>query len=369
MKILFVLEYHYPHIGGVETLFKSLTEELVSIGYEVTVVTNKYSPELASSETINGVNIKRYNFINRYLFTFLSVFPIIKEARQHDLIHTTSYNAGLPSYIAAKLTKTKVVITFHEVWQKLWYKLPFMNWISRNMFYYFEALLLRLSFDKFIAVSDYTKEALEVGGIAPNKIKRIYNGIDYSEYDSIVKAEKESEQFTFCYFGRLGVSKGIDLLLPAIQICKEAGSLFKFILIIPSEFKNLNDYVNNQISSLGIQDYVDIRQDLPRDILIDTITTCDAVVIPSYSEGFGFTAVESMALEIPIISSSKGALEEVVSGQHLNMSTFDSQGLADAMQKALAGKWDHSEKKQFTLQDSVQEYCNMYKTVYPTSKN
>jgi len=369
VKILFVLEYHYPHIGGVETLFKSLTEELVSIGYEVTVITNKHSAELASSELVNGVRIKRYNFINRYLFTFLSVFPIIKAARHHDLIHTTSYNAGLPSFIAAKATRTKVVITFHEVWRKLWYRLPFMNGISKNMFYYFEALLLKLSFDKFIAVSDYTKQALENSGIAPNRLTRIYNGVDYAEYDSVVISDRKHDQFTFCYFGRLGVSKGIDLLLPAIQKCKDAGSIFKFILIIPSEFKNLNEYVSDTISSLGIQDIMDIRQDLPREILIDTITSCDAVVIPSYSEGFGFTAVESMALDIPIISSAQGALHEVVSGQHLNMRTFDSQGLAEAMQKALSGNWDHSEKKQFTLQDSVQEYCNMYKTLNPQSAN
>jgi glycosyltransferase involved in cell wall biosynthesis len=32
MKILFVLENYYPHIGGVEVLFKNLTEELVKKG-------------------------------------------------------------------------------------------------------------------------------------------------------------------------------------------------------------------------------------------------------------------------------------------------------------------------------------------------
>jgi hypothetical protein len=29
MEILFVTDYYYPHIGGVEKLFKSLTESLV----------------------------------------------------------------------------------------------------------------------------------------------------------------------------------------------------------------------------------------------------------------------------------------------------------------------------------------------------
>lgn len=367
MKILFVLEYHYPHIGGVETLFKSLTEELAAKGYTVTVITNKFSPELASAEILNGVSIKRYNFINRYIFTFLSVFPIINEAKKHDLIHTTSYNAGLPSYIAAKFTNTKVVITFHEVWNKLWYKLPFLNYLSKNLYYYFEAFLLNLSFDQFIAVSDYTKDALEQSGIDSHKIRKIYNGIDYSQFNTLIKENVNNDEFTFCYFGRLGVSKGIDILLPAIQMCKRKGNKFIFILIIPSESKLLNKYVIDQIRSLQIEDIVVIKQDLSRDTLIQTITNCDAVVIPSYSEGFGFTAVETMALEIPIISSAKGALHEVVSGKHVNMASFSSQGLSDAMEDALSDKWTYSPKKRFTLEDSVEEYCSLYTSLDPNA--
>lgn len=369
MKILFVLEYYYPHIGGVETLFKSLTEELVSRGFEVTVVTNKYNNTLPSKETINGVNIKRYHLINRYIFTFLSVFPIISEARQHDIIHTTSYNAGLPSFLAAKITRTKVVITFHEVWRELWYSLPFMSWISRKMFYYFEALLLKLPFDKFIAVSDFTKDALQNCGIPSYKISRIYNGIDYEDFESLDKQHVENDHFRYCYFGRLGVSKGIDLLLPAIQLCKQVGVKFRFILIIPSEVRGLNQYVQQQLLDLQIRDVVDIQQDLDRQTLLELIRSCDAIVIPSYSEGFGFTAVESMALDIPIISSANGALSEVVSGKHINMETFDSQSLAKAMQDAYSGKWTVTPKKRFTLAESVDEYCKMYKTMDLKSNN
>ena len=39
MKILFVTDYYYPHIGGVEKLFKSLAESLVEKGNKVSVIT------------------------------------------------------------------------------------------------------------------------------------------------------------------------------------------------------------------------------------------------------------------------------------------------------------------------------------------
>ena len=66
MKLLFVLEYYYPNIGGVEKLFKSLAEELVVHGHEVTVVTTRFDKKLAARETINGVNIVRLNLRNRF---------------------------------------------------------------------------------------------------------------------------------------------------------------------------------------------------------------------------------------------------------------------------------------------------------------
>ena len=41
MRILFVLENYLPHIGGVEILFKNLSESLVKKGHEVDLVTHR----------------------------------------------------------------------------------------------------------------------------------------------------------------------------------------------------------------------------------------------------------------------------------------------------------------------------------------
>ena len=76
MKILFVLENHYPNIGGVETLFKSLTESLVKEGYTVTILTNQYDKSLKRKEVLNGVSIIRVPFIiDIYLHYWPSFLP------------------------------------------------------------------------------------------------------------------------------------------------------------------------------------------------------------------------------------------------------------------------------------------------------
>ena len=153
MKILFVLENHYPNIGGVETLFKNLTEALAENNIVVTVVTTQFDKKLLREETIKNVKIIRLPFYNRYIFTFLAFIPLLSYARKHDIIHTTSYNAGVPAFLAGLLTRTKTIITFHEVWGKLWFKLPYMNKLSLLLHYTFEKILLALPFSHYISVS------------------------------------------------------------------------------------------------------------------------------------------------------------------------------------------------------------------------
>ncbi len=359
MKILFILENHYPNIGGVETLFKTLTEELVKKGFEVTVLTNKFSKKLAPTEILNGVHIRRLSLFNRYLFTFLAFIPAIKHARSHDIIHTTSYNAAIPAYIAQLLTRKKTIITFHEVWGQLWFKLPYMNKFSLSLHYLFEQFILKLGFHKFIAVSDSTKNALIQSGINNKKIEVIHNGIDYNQFKT--KSEKKpNSDFTFLYFGRLGISKGLDILLDAITLLKSSKKTFKLKLIIPTEPSGFNKRIRDFIQKNKISPIVEILSDLPKEELINIVSNADAVVIPSYSEGFCFTAVEAMALDRPIISSGKAALKEVVSGRHLTMPSHNAQGLVQCMERALDNDWDITTSKKFELSDSVKRYIQLY---------
>ncbi len=367
MKILFVLEYHYPHIGGVETLFKLLTEQLVIKGYHVTVLTNRHSSELPKEEIINGVIIKRINFHNRYLFTLFAFFPALKLAKTHDLIHTTSYNAAFPAFFAALFSRKKVFITFHEVWGSLWHSLPYINVFSSFLHRSFESLLVKLPFHKFISVSKFTRQSLIKSGISPDRVIKIYNGIDYTDFESVqIKKDsnqKQNSMFQFCYFGRLGISKGLDILLPALSLCKSREYSFQCLLIIPSENIPFNTLIKQQLQDLGLEDVVRIEHDLERSQLLTRVAESDAVIIPSYSEGFGFTAVESMALGVPIISSGNGALSEVVSGQHLVFDPFTSAALAESMIAALENNWQHTEKKMFRLQDSIEGYCQLYESI------
>jgi glycosyltransferase involved in cell wall biosynthesis len=363
VKILFVLEHFYPYIGGTEHLFYRLSTGLAEAGHQVSVITTKFDKTLPTNETYKGVKITRIPCYNRFLFTFMALPEVIRQARKHDLIHTTSYNAGFPSWIASKWTKTKSIITFHEVWAGLWWKLPFLNPVQRVGFYLTEWILLKCRFDRWIAVSEYTRHCLIESGIKENRIALIYNGLDYSLMDTVERTTT-SPDFTFLFFGRQGVSKGVDLILPAFEKLIKECPQAKLILILSNKPSPISKWVNDFIQShRGLSESVILMSNLTQQMLYQEIANANCVLIPSYSEGFCYSAAEAVGLQTPIISSEKGALPEVVCGKYIGMNYLNPEGLYEAMLFALNEDWQERPVNRFPLANFLTTHIENYRSL------
>ncbi len=358
MRILYILEYYYPNIGGVEKLFKNLAESRVSQGDEVTVITTLFNKNLPKEETINGVQVYRLNLINRFFFTVLSIPRIYKAAQKCDFIHTTSYNAGFPAIIAGMANRKKVIITFHEVWGKLWFKMPFLSYPMKVLHFMYEYMLLKLPFSVFVAVSMATREKLISAGIRKSNIVHIYNGINYAHFDQVKYAP--SKIFTFSYYGRLGISKGLNLLIPAAGQFIRNHPDVQFNLIIPTIPKATFKKVIRLTQKHIIDKNLHLYHNLSEKSLYDLLSKSTCIVIPSYSEGFCFAAVEAAAMEIPVISSNRGALKEVISGKNILMEEFSSKGIIRALEEAYTGHWTTETQRKFDIISQNKKYNQLY---------
>ena len=307
---------------------------------------------------MNGVQIYRVPYDNRYKFTFLAAFPAIRLSKDVDLIHTTSYNAAVPAWLASKWNRIPSLITFHEVWAQLWYEMPFMTKFGQAVHYLFEQIILRLSFKKYIGVSAYTAAALAANGIKEEKIERIYNGLDYQEFELKDPPEKGPHDFTF--FGRLGMSKGLDLIIDAAALLKNERPELSILLILPSEPASFLKEIKKRILSNQLGESITIVHSLTFKQLKHEIAQARAVLIPSYSEGFCFAAVETMAIGTPIISSGRGALKEVMGGKYLEMNSQTPEALLDCMKAALQNKWMEKTAQKFELKVTVDAYIRLY---------
>ena len=327
-------------------------------GYEVNIITTRFDKKLLSIEDHEGIKIIRVNCRNRFLFTFFALPQVFRHAYNCDFIHTTTYNAALPAIISGVIFRKPVFITFHEVWGDLWKKLPFISFVEKNTFYFFEKILLKLPFEKFIAVSDFTKNKLIEHGVLEKKIVRIYNGIDYSNFKKLER--KSNEIFTFTFFGRLGVSKGLDILIPAVAKFRTIYPNSKFRLIIPTYPKSFFYKIKNLIEINEIGDFVELKHNLSKENLYSEILQSSCVVIPSYSEGFCFAAAETVALHIPIISSHQGALAEVVSGKYIVIENMSVEKLTEGLVKAYKKEWKEKPIRYFHLKNTEAEYRKLY---------
>ncbi len=376
MKILFVIENYIPHIGGVEIVFKNLAEGLAKQGHDVSIVTHRIK-STSKYETINGVDIYRVNCLNsRYFFTFFSVPLVIKLAKDCDIIHTTTYNGAFPAKVAAMFRRKPSIITVHEVLGKLW-AITDVSWLTAKILKFFEWLIIKLNFDKYVCVSNSTKKQVLTQSIKKDKVMTIYNGVDYdfwnpNKYDGEIIRNKLGLQdnFVFLFYGRPGVSKGLEYLIKAIPkiIEKVPNAMFFGIVSKDKAYQKRYDMILDMIKNLGIENNVIMHDPVPYKELPNFIKMADCVVIPSLTEGFGFTTAESCAMDKPVVVSNTTSLPEVVSGRYKLVSPKDSSAIAEAVINIANNKYEQKPKKIFNLQDNIDNYVKLYKSMLNKEK-
>jgi glycosyltransferase involved in cell wall biosynthesis len=300
-RFLFVLEFFPPHIGGVEVLFGHLAEELARRGHAVEVIT---SAERSEVETRGNITVRRIR-AGRYLFMLRAIPHAIRAARRADLIHTTTYNAAIPAWIAAKLARKPVVITAHEVFGRQWQEMPGMNPLLGYAFRLFEAVVVRLGWTHVITDSDFTRRRLP----DPSRATTVHAAVDHDFWSPTRhRARTLPGAFTYLYFGRPGVSKGVEYLLDAAEIVKRERPDSRLVMILSREPAAQYRRMLPRIAALG--DHVVLLDSVPRDELPSYLLGANCVVVPSLSEGFGYTAVESASLGCRVIATTGHATEE-----------------------------------------------------------
>jgi len=152
--------------------------------------------------------------------------------------------------------------------------------------------------DTITAVSQFSANSLSKSGFA-DKVEVIHNWIDTNQFRPIDKKQEKPRPFRLLFVGKQSFLKGADLL-PTIM--HELGNDFNLSLAggINEERKRRQP---SNISSLGW---------LNENELILAYQECDALLFPSRSEGFGYTALEAMACGRPVVTSNSTALPEVV---------------------------------------------------------
>ena len=167
--------------------------------------------------------------------------------------------------------------------------------------------------DKIISVSGYTKNILvQKYGVDTNKIDVVHNGVLDIERKDVPPALYSLKKLGYkvvIFVGRLTLQKGPEYFLRAAKRVLEYEPKTLFIVIGSGDMEG---QMLNEAAQLGIMDKVLFAGGITG-IERDTLwQTADVYVMPSVSEPFGITALESVVNGTPVILSKQSGVSEVL---------------------------------------------------------
>lgn len=114
-------------------------------------------------------------------------------------------------------------------------------------------------------MSNYTKNSIRLAfGLADEKLRTVYNGIDYTlwnpenftKYEEVRKTLGGDNHFLGLFFGRPGISKGLEYYVRAIPGIVSQIPNFRAVLIVSESANNPATHIRNLVTELNISSYV-----------------------------------------------------------------------------------------------------------------
>jgi len=229
-----------------------------------------------------------------------------------------------------------------------------------------EKLIVSLPFNKYVCVSNHTRNSLKSAGIEDEKILVIYNGIDEAMVASMSDAAAKRRElglgndFVYMFYGRPGISKGLEYLIQATPTILERIPNSRLLLILANEPRNRYHSIKAMIKDLAVDNKIIMLDPVPRNELPGYIAAADCVVVPSLSEGFGFTVAESCALGRPVVASNVASLPEVISGRYVLVEPRNPGAIAEGVEKVFKGEVENSKQKIFSWDECTRKYLQVY---------
>jgi len=354
-----------PHCGGQGVYVKNLTKALTGLGHSVDVVSGPPYPIL-----YNGINIIRLPSLDLYNPENLFRTPTIRELSdpfnliewlgvstmgfpepytfglrafrflknkfsEYDVIHdnqSLSYGIRrISQYVPTIATIHHPITVDRDIAIRsvspLWKKAKHIRWYS------FIGMQKRVSrkLSHIITVSKSSgKDLSKAYKIPLHRFRIIPNGIDTELFRPIPEIKRSKNRIIATNSADTPL-KGLYYLLLAIKELSQTHSVNLFVIGEPKK----NGGIRKLIRKLGIGNQVNFTGRIDHQALVGHYARASLAVVPSIYEGFGLPAGEAMACGIPVVSTTGGALPEVVGKTGILVPPGNYLSLAKAIREIL----------------------------------
>lgn len=153
------------------------------------------------------------------------------------------------------------------------------------------------------------------------------NGIDMERLSSAIH-EPTLHQNAFVSLGRLGQRKGTYDLVDAIDIAQKTSHDIKCYIAGDGDVEKVKELVKRK----GLEKNIEVVGWADFDKKLELLSSASTVVLPSYNEGLPMSILEGMACGKAIISTTVGAIPEVISKENgILVQPGDVKALANAL--------------------------------------
>ena len=330
MKILNIVKFYYPSMGGMETYVRQLCGGIRKKGIEASVLTiNDVSGVSTGWEMIDSVPVRRVSCQVRLFSQPISLFfgqEMRKLIVESDLVHLHCPFPNAEMFSDFFANKPLVVTWCADPANTRWSKiLPLFR----------PALIRVLKIArKIILIGPNLLENSPT--LKPYEYKCDVIPLAYSS-DMVPEAITPKSQISsnggpkILFVGKLRKYKGVEYLIHALRFLPDARLR---VVGKGEEAGNLKQLANK----LGIADRITFLENIPNACLSEEYKNADLFVLPSVdaSEAFGIVQAEAMSHGLPVINTKLPSSVPFVSLDGLTGVTVpprDSSALAVAIEK------------------------------------
>ncbi|MCC5885806.1 MAG: glycosyltransferase family 4 protein [Gammaproteobacteria bacterium] len=331
----------YPVLDGDIPLIRIPSLDLYAVDNHVTALRLKHFR--SATDLCEYFSMLTGGFPEPWTFGRRVLPWLLRHGREYDIIHDNqSLCYGL---LGLKRRGFPVVATIHHPIQRdreiaLAHAPDWKHRLLVRRWHSFLGMQTRVArrLDHLVTVSEASRtDIADAFGIPAERIDVIHNGIDCEHFRPLPERPRESDLLVTVASADQPL-KGLSYLLDAFHGLSTTRPALRLLVIgRPKE----DGATLRQIQRLGLTDKVSFRHGISRDELVDCYARATLAVVPSLYEGFGLPAGEAMACAVPVVSTSGGALAEVVG----DAGVLVPPGDAHALQAAIGSLLDDPERR------------------------
>ncbi|MBW2490960.1 MAG: glycosyltransferase family 4 protein [Deltaproteobacteria bacterium] len=351
----------HPYCGGQGVYVNHLSRALKALGHQVDVISGPPAPKLdekidlfqltgldlynpadpfrmpSLKELKDPVNFMEWlgvstmGFPEPFTFGIRAHRFLKKRTYQYDIVHDNqsisygirSINRFIPTIATIHHPMTVDRDLAVKTASSFWAKIKLLRWYS------FIGMQKRVArtLSHIITVSKNSMH--DIGrdfNIPLKRFKVIPNGIDTELFHPIPEIKREKNRIIVTSSSETPL-KGLHYLLEALA---EISKTRKIKLVVVGTLRKNGD-IERLLTKLGINGCVTFTGHIENDVFVQHYAKAFLAIVPSVYEGFGFPAGEAMACGLPVISTTGGALPEVVGNAGILVPPANSKALVKAI--------------------------------------